>query len=106
MENELPPKSARKWQPRWRSSSTGGPKPCLAAVLVGEDPASQVYVRNKGRACEKAGIEGRTVRLPADTGQSRLIGAWSAELNQTVGPRDFGPIPAAEARRRPGIGRT
>ncbi|MEE9603181.1 MAG: tetrahydrofolate dehydrogenase/cyclohydrolase catalytic domain-containing protein, partial [Thermoguttaceae bacterium] len=34
-----------------------GVKPCLAAVLVGEDPASQVYVRNKERACGKAGIQ-------------------------------------------------
>ncbi|WP_040768188.1 bifunctional methylenetetrahydrofolate dehydrogenase/methenyltetrahydrofolate cyclohydrolase FolD [Novipirellula maiorica] len=47
--------------------------PCLAAVLVGEDPASQVYVRNKQRACEKAGIEGRTHRLPADTSQTQLL---------------------------------
>lgn len=52
---------------------SGGPKPCLAAVLVGEDPASQIYVRNKGRACEKAGIEGRTLRLPADTSQQALV---------------------------------
>ena len=51
----------------------GGPKPCLAAVLVGEDPASQVYVRNKGRACEKAGIDGRTLRLPAETSQQELV---------------------------------
>lgn len=50
-----------------------GPKPCLTAVLVGEDPASQVYVRNKGRACEKAGIDGRTVRLPAETSQQELL---------------------------------
>ena len=51
----------------------GGPKPCLTAVLVGEDPASQVYVRNKGRACEKAGIDGRTLRLPASTTQDELV---------------------------------
>lgn len=51
----------------------GGPKPCLAAVLVGEDPASQVYVRNKGRACEAVGIEGRTIRLPATTSQRELL---------------------------------
>jgi methylenetetrahydrofolate dehydrogenase (NADP+)/methenyltetrahydrofolate cyclohydrolase len=51
----------------------GGPKPCLTAVLVGEDPASQVYVRNKGRACDKAGIEGRTLRLPAETSQQELV---------------------------------
>ncbi|TWT52878.1 Tetrahydrofolate dehydrogenase/cyclohydrolase [Rubripirellula amarantea] len=51
----------------------GGPKPCLTAVLVGEDPASQVYVRNKSRACEKAGIDGRTLRLPAETTQAELV---------------------------------
>ena len=45
----------------------------LAAVLVGEDPASQVYVRNKERACAKAGIESRLVRLPSSTGQSELM---------------------------------
>ncbi|MGB1925248.1 MAG: bifunctional methylenetetrahydrofolate dehydrogenase/methenyltetrahydrofolate cyclohydrolase FolD [Rubripirellula sp.] len=47
--------------------------PCLAAILVGEDPASQVYVRNKERACEKAGILGRTLRLPAETTQDELL---------------------------------
>ncbi len=52
---------------------SGGPKPCLTAVLVGEDPASQVYVRNKSRACDKAGIEGRTLRLPASTQQRQLV---------------------------------
>ncbi|KAA1260118.1 Tetrahydrofolate dehydrogenase/cyclohydrolase [Rubripirellula obstinata] len=53
--------------------ASGGPKPCLTAVLVGEDPASQVYVRNKSRACEKAGIDGRTMRLPAETTQAELL---------------------------------
>ncbi|MGB7325441.1 MAG: bifunctional methylenetetrahydrofolate dehydrogenase/methenyltetrahydrofolate cyclohydrolase FolD [Rubripirellula sp.] len=52
---------------------TGGPTPCLTAVLVGEDPASQVYVRNKSRACEKAGIDGRTLRLPAETTEQELL---------------------------------
>lgn len=42
-----------------------GVAPCLAAVLVGEDPASEVYVRNKRKACERHGIEGRLERLPA-----------------------------------------
>lgn len=51
----------------------GGPQPCLTAVLVGEDPASQVYVRNKSRACEKAGIDGRTLRLDAGTSQQELL---------------------------------
>lgn len=64
-----------------RFVGSGGKQPCLTAVLVGEDPASQVYVRNKGRACEKAGIEGRTVRLPAHTSQHQLL-ELVTELNQ------------------------
>lgn len=47
--------------------------PCLAAVLVGEDPASQVYVRNKQRACERVGIESQLHRLPAETTQAELL---------------------------------
>ena len=51
----------------------GAAPPTLAAVLVGEDPASQVYVRNKQRACERAGIESRMHRLPAETTQDELL---------------------------------
>ena len=47
--------------------------PKLAAVLVGEDPASQVYVRNKERACQKAGIESDVHRIPATTTQVELL---------------------------------
>ena len=50
-----------------------GVVPCLAAVLVGEDPASEVYVRNKRKACEKAGIESRLHRLPKTTTQAELL---------------------------------
>lgn len=45
----------------------------LAVVLVGDDPASAVYVRNKVRACEKVGIASRSVRLPASTEQAELL---------------------------------
>ena len=62
----------------------GSSPPCLAAVLVGEDPASQVYVRNKARACEKAGIDGRTHRLPADVGQTELM-QLIRDLNEDSG---------------------
>ncbi len=41
----------------------------LAVVLVGEDPASQVYVRNKIKACEYCGIENQEILLPAETTQ-------------------------------------
>jgi methylenetetrahydrofolate dehydrogenase (NADP+)/methenyltetrahydrofolate cyclohydrolase len=51
-----------------------GITPCLAAVLVGNDPASQVYVRNKEKACEQAGIKSRMHRLPATTTTNELLG--------------------------------
>ena len=50
-----------------------GVTPGLATVLVGEDPASQSYVRSKQRACERCGFRAEDVRLPADTGQDELI---------------------------------
>jgi methylenetetrahydrofolate dehydrogenase (NADP+)/methenyltetrahydrofolate cyclohydrolase len=55
--------------------------PCLAVVLVGDDPASQVYVRGKIAACARTGIRSLEHRLPADTAQDRLE-ALIAELNQ------------------------
>ncbi len=53
--------------------AAGRPRPGLATVLVGEDPASQVYVRNKRRACEKVGIRTFHLDLPADVGQEGLL---------------------------------
>ena len=50
----------------------GKKAPGLAVVLIGEDPASQVYVRNKRLACEKAGILSRAYDLPASTSQRAL----------------------------------
>ena len=50
----------------------GLPVPGLATVLVGENPASQVYVRMKQKACEKAGIKSFGYNLPADITQSEL----------------------------------
>lgn len=49
-----------------------GVTPCLAAILVGNDPASQVYVRNKEIACQKAGIKSVLHKLPAETTQEEL----------------------------------
>jgi methylenetetrahydrofolate dehydrogenase (NADP+)/methenyltetrahydrofolate cyclohydrolase len=51
-----------------------GVKPGLAAVLVGDDPASATYVRMKQRACDEAGFRSRVVRLPADASQHDLVG--------------------------------
>ena len=50
-----------------------GVRPGLAAVLVGDDPASQVYVRNKERQAAEAGIVSIGRRLPPTTGQSELL---------------------------------
>lgn len=50
-----------------------GIKPGLAVVLVGEDPASQVYVRSKGKACEEAGMHSVTIRLPVETAEAELL---------------------------------
>lgn len=59
----------------------GGVTPCLAAVLVGEDPASQVYVRNKRRACERVGMESRLHQLDASTSEDDLL-ALVSQLNR------------------------
>lgn len=58
-----------------------GVTPGLAAVLVGEDPASEVYVRNKQKACERVGIASTLHRLPATTTTDTLLGLVS-RLNQ------------------------
>ena len=50
-----------------------GRKPGLAAVLVGEDPASTVYVRSKGKACEEAGMHSVTLRLPPSASEAELL---------------------------------
>ena len=52
---------------------TSGVTPGLVVILVGEDAASQVYVRKKGEACEELGILSETVRLPATTSEEELL---------------------------------
>ena len=59
-------------------------KPGLAVVIVGEDPASQLYVRNKGETTLKAGMRSDTHRLPAETTQNELL-ALIASLNADAG---------------------
>src|SRR3954463_3357850 len=60
-----------------------GVVPCLAAVLVGEDPASEVYIRGKRRACEAAGIESQLHRLNADASTDDLL-KLIAKLNKAA----------------------
>ncbi|MBI4337253.1 MAG: bifunctional methylenetetrahydrofolate dehydrogenase/methenyltetrahydrofolate cyclohydrolase FolD [Chloroflexi bacterium] len=65
--------------------ATQGIVPGLAAVLVGEDPASAVYVRNKERACREAGMHTETFHLPQATAQGELM----ALVRQLNGDRHF-----------------
>lgn len=58
-----------------------GIEPCLAVILVGENPASQVYVRNKKRACEYCGIKSLSYELPAETTEEELLNLID-ELNE------------------------
>ena len=65
---------------RIESLKARGVTPGLAVVLVGEDPASQAYVRNKDRTCAALGMHSRKIELPATTTQEKLL-AVVAELN-------------------------
>ena len=51
-----------------------GMKPCLAVIIVGEDPASKVYVRNKERACKQLGMDSIMLRMPEETTMDELLG--------------------------------
>ena len=50
-----------------------GIKPGLAVIIVGEDPASQIYVRNKGKACDEVGFYSEIHRLPEETTKEQLL---------------------------------
>ena len=65
-----------------------GVTPGLGVVLVGEDPASQTYVRMKGKKCEELGMRSETVILPESTTQSELL-AKVDELNNNPGIHGF-----------------
>ncbi|APS27079.1 bifunctional methylenetetrahydrofolate dehydrogenase/methenyltetrahydrofolate cyclohydrolase [Weissella cibaria] len=60
--------------------SEAGVVPGLAVILVGDDPASEIYVRNKERAASKAGVNAQTIRYDAETAEETLL-AKIAELN-------------------------
>lgn len=61
-------------------AADSGVTPCLAAVLVGDDPASQVYVRNKERACKRVGMTSQLHRLSDETSADELL-RLVADLN-------------------------
>src|SRR4030042_968058 len=58
-----------------------GVTPGIAVVVVGEDPASQVYVRNKNKTAEQLGMKSFAYELPADTGEAKLLSLID-ELNR------------------------
>jgi ribosomal protein L29 len=60
-----------------------GTVPGLAVILVGDDPASQVYVRNKVRKCEELGMRSVKIEMPATTSQEELL-AKVAELKKDL----------------------
>ncbi len=66
-----------------RDLKSAGITPGLAAVLVGENPASQLYVRSKVKNCESLGLYSEKIELPADTTQPQLL-----ELIDTLNQRD------------------
>lgn len=61
--------------------SEGVSAPGLGVILVGDDPASQSYVRSKERACKEAGVYSETIRLPASSSQDEIV-AQVNELNR------------------------
>ena len=61
-----------------------GTTPGLAAVLVGDNPASQTYVRMKGKACDEAGLHHETIQLPKDTDESEVLTLGAMEADGRV----------------------
>ena len=77
-------------------------KPGLAVVLVGENPASQVYVRSKGKQTVEAGMNSFEHKLPAETSQKRTAGAGRPTQSRSGRERHPCAAAAAEADRRAG----
>src|SRR5574343_1560297 len=78
--NALGAKLRAALEQRTTSLKEKGITPCLAVILVGSNPASQVYVRNKVLACEKVGIRSLKFDYPEDAQPAEVL-AKIAELN-------------------------
>ena len=81
-------------------TANGGARPGLAAVLVGDDPASQVYVRNKRKACEQVGMAELAARAAGRHDAGRAARPRRPAQRRPGGPRHPGAAAAAEADRR------
>ena len=73
-----------------------GVTPGLAVIIVGNDPASEIYVRNKERACEQCGFYSEKYALPEETTQEELL-ALIAALNADVVVESSGTVPGLAA---------
>ena len=62
----------------------GNRRPALAVILVGEDPASQIYVRNKHKACEDCGMESLAYTLDASISQTELNAISSTLMRRST----------------------
>jgi len=85
-----------------RLKAAAGRAPCLATILVGDDPASTIYVRRKLEACGRAGVESRESRLPASTKEDELV-HLIGQLNRDPGVDGILvqlPLPAHIAKGR------
>jgi methylenetetrahydrofolate dehydrogenase (NADP+)/methenyltetrahydrofolate cyclohydrolase len=71
--NEIAAAMRAELTPQIEELQRAGITPGLTVVLAGENPASQVYVRMKGKACEEAGMRSETIRLPAETPEAELL---------------------------------
>ena len=78
-----------------RELKSRGINPCLAVILVGENPASQVYVRGKINDCAQCGIESRSINLPADTTQDALLAEVKKLADDSAVQRHSGAAAAA-----------
>jgi methylenetetrahydrofolate dehydrogenase (NADP+)/methenyltetrahydrofolate cyclohydrolase len=67
-----------QYRARAEALAAQGRRPGLAVIIVGDNPASRVYVRNKVRACEDAGFESRLIELPATTTEAELLACLAA----------------------------
>ncbi len=81
---------------KYLGQSTGGAPPVLATILVGDDPASGTYVRMKGNACRRVGMESLPLALPEATTERQLLGVID-ELNRDTRVRGIllqHPVPS------------
>ena len=77
-----------------------GIKPGLATILVGDDPASHLYVKSKQKACDAAGIYIDDHKLPASTTQAELLSLIEKDQRRSQDPWDSGSIAAPQAYRQ------